>query len=699
MGDTRRSAIEWALELAHRGFKIFPLRPDSKEPYPGQSWTSIMTTDAGTIKGWFREREGMNYGACPGLKNVIVDLDVKEAANGIDAFDLLELNHGEVETFRVDTPSGGQHIYLSVEEPASNAHRFPAGIDVRGAHGYVVGPGCQLSNGGYAVVDDTPIISAPAWVADRLKQHTDKESRELEPLFDLDTPEAVSRAREFLKHRDPAIEGLSGDFHTLVTAQCIIDFGISQDKTLDLLTEEFKLEGETEALSWNDRCVPPWDIDGRKNTLEEKVRNAWNYRNQEPGSKGGGVVFDDVDLKDAVDIATLNSDEGKEQRFARILGHLYKGKEMLNRGKSREFVIPEWLPAHGFTALLSRRGGGKTVVALDMALRIACGMEWHGYPIKENMYAIYIAGEDDEGAEEQVRAWCKSHDMDSPPDRFIFIDIITNLMDAEDTREWAEALRSVIGQDGRAVLFLDTWQRASSRGGQNRDDDMQTAVHHAEALAASLDGPAVIAFHPPKADDRMVMGSSVIENSTTAIWHLADHAVGKKLEVTRMKGRGENNYQMFKFEEIKLGEEDEFGRERTGIVPVRIGGVGMEGVVTEGEGEALKAFANVLRELELRRKEDDPNSSKHYAVTGVAKIIADELPGRADIGDEWAEGLLNELRNAGTVSLKSWKRISERILELFKDPRGYDFGDGYALRVYLDGKSRRIKIDKSGISS
>lgn len=697
MGNTRRSANEWAVELALRGFLIFPLRPDSKEPYPGQSWTSIMTTDAGTIERWFREREDMNYGVCPGSNSVIVDLDVKEAANGIDAFGILEIEHGETDTFRVDTPSGGQHIYLAVDEPASNAHRFPAGIDVRGAHGYVVGPGCKLGDKNYTVVDGSvDVASAPSWITERLKPQIDKESREFDPLFDLDSEAAVSRAREFLRHRDPAIEGLSGDFHTLITAQCVIDFGISQDKTLDLLTEEFILDGDTEAQSWNDRCIPPWDINGRKGTLEEKVRNAWTYREREPGTKGGGAVFDDDDLQDAVDIATLNADEGKISRFARILEHLFRGKEMLSRGKTREFVIPEWLPAHGFTAMLSRRGGGKTVVMLDMALRIACEMEWHGYPIKEDMYAVYIAGEDDEGAEEQVRAWCKSHDIETPPERFIFLDIITDLMSAEDTREWAEALKSVIGQNSRAVVFLDTWQRASSRGGQNRDDDMQLAVHHAEALAASLNGPAVVAFHPPKADDRMVMGSSVIENSTTAIWHLADHAVGKKLEVTRIKGRGIGNYQMFRFDEIKLGQKDEFGRERTGVVPTRIGGVGMEGVVTEGEGEALKAFAHVLRELELRRKEDDPNSSKHYATTTVAKIIVDDLPGRAEIGDEWAEGLLKELKEAGTVSVKSWRRISERILELFEDPRGYDFGDGYALRVYKDGSSRRIKIDKSG---
>jgi len=509
-----------------------------------------------------------------------------------------------------------------------------------------------------------------------------------------------SRAREFIQHRDPAIEGLGGDHHTLVTAMCLIDFGLSEDKVLELLTEPFHKLDESEERSWNDRCVPPWDIHGRKGTLEEKVKNAWRYRERDVGTKGGGATFDEDWLREATDIATMNAEEGHAGRFARIRDHLFRGGAMFGRGKRREFIIPEWLPAHGMVANLARRGGGKTVVMLDMALRIATDMDWHGQEIKSGFHVIYLCGEDDEGAEEQVRAWCQMHGIEHPPQRFMFLDIITDLMSADDTREYAEALKAEIGQDGRAVVFLDTWQRASSRGGQNKDEDMQLAVFHAEALARSLNGPAVVAFHPPKHNEEFVMGSSVIENATTAIWRMSDHAAGKKLEVTRIKGKGMGNYQMFKFEEVGLGEEDEFGRERTGVVPVRLGGVeGEPGEADEGEYLARRAFAIVLRELEVRRKDDDPNSTKHHATTKAAKVIAEDLPELEAGGDEWAENLLNTLRDAGTVNIKSWKRINERIIELFgDDPRGYDFGDGFALRMYRDGNSRRIRIEKSGLA-
>lgn len=712
MINDNKSALDWALKLADKGFFIFPLRPGTKEPYLGRSWTQDMTNNSEEIRQWFEEMPDINYGVCPGSKHVIVDLDVKESANGLEAFKEMQQDQDVLdwvfnETFTVKSPSGGYHLYLATDTPASNAHRFPKGVDIRGAHGYVVGPGCSLvggqcdpkdTPGSYVTEVDSDFLFAPDWIKTKLRRQTDEDSKNHDPMFDLDDDDSVARAREFLKHRDPAIEGLGGDHHTLITAMCLIDFGISEAKVLELLTEPFLKTGESEAQSWNDRCLPAWDVHGRHGTLEEKVRNAWKYREREPGTKGGGAAFDEDYLKEIVDISTLNATESAEKRFARIQDHLFKGGKIFSRGRRREFVIPEWLPAHGMVASLARRGGGKTVVMVDMALRIASDMEWHGYPIKEGFTAVYICGEDDEGAEEQVRAWCKTYGRDAPPDRFLFLDIITDLMSADDTREWAEALKHEIGANGRAVVFLDTWQRASAKGGQNKDEDMQIAVHHAEALAKSLNGPAVVAFHPPKHDDRVVMGSTVIENSTTAIWSMSDHTSGKKLEVTRIKGKGVGNYQLFNFKEVTLGEKDDFGKERTGLVPVRLGGVDSEGKMDldEGDETSKKAFANVMREIELRRKDDDPESTKHYAVTHIAKIISEELPEKEAVGDEWAEGLLNELRDAGTINTNSWRRVSDRIIELFgDDPRGYDFGDGYALRVYKDSNSKRVRIEKS----
>jgi hypothetical protein len=656
-----------------------------------------MTSDRDIISEWFNNNPTMNYGVCPSHTSVIIDLDNKPEADGVSAFEFLAMENSEINTFTVRSPSGGLHLYLNTDKIAGNAHRFPKGIDVRGIGGYVVGPGSQLieglckptdTPGPYVVVNNVDISSSPKWITDNLQS---PESKSKEIITNLDTPEAVSQGLEFLKHRDPAVEGLGGDEHTYVTAVCLMDFGLSAERVVDLLIEPYLLPGEEEPKSWNDRCVPPWDIHGRKGTLEEKARNAWEYRSRDVGIKSG--AFSDEDIQDAVDVANLNKTQG-EERFARIKNHLFRGGAMLSRGKKREYVIPEWLPAHGFTALLSKRGGGKTTLMIDMALSIASDKPWYGVPVKEDFYAIYICGEDDEGAEDQIRAWCKYHGMENPPDRFLFLDIITNLMDATDCREWAEFLKTAIGPNARAVVFLDTWQRASSYGGQNKDEDMQKAVHHAEAIADSLRGPAVIAFHPPKHDSSVVMGSSVIENSTSAIWSMSDYGRNKKLEVTRIKGKGEGNYHLIKFNEVSLGLMDDFDNERTGIVPIRMGGV--EQAKETSDFDIKETLANIIKQLEIRRI-DSEDEKRAYTVSKVAKILAEELPSLGDSGDGWASMILKDMNSIG-LAAKSWRSLNDIILELFGNS-AYDYGDGTILALSKSGKQRTVSIEKGGIAS
>lgn len=694
-----RSRQEWALRLARRGWSVFPLRPGAKEPYSrdefgGRGWTEVATTDEDTIRGWFAEHEGMNYGVCPGEHRGIVDLDRKEH-DGVQAFGLLELEHGEVETFAVDTPSGGRHLYFELPGTVGNAHTFPEGIDVRGAHGYVVGPGCEVDAGEYEPRNDVDQTTrAPDWVYQRMRPARRKEADHERPVFELDQDFAVERALEWLRTRRPAIEGARGDEHTYATAAQIKDFGISEEKCVELMLTPVHADGR----SWNDTCQPPWDV----GDLERKVENAYSYGANRPGSKGGGVM-------EAYEESLGEIVEETGDRFAALRAIMLRGGQLDTWDVRREMVIPEWLPAHGFTALLARRGAGKTVTMLDMALRLACDMDWQGIPAEHGWTTVYVCGEDAEGAREQYRAWCATHDRSPGEDRFVFMAGTVDLMSADSTRLWAEFLTQVL-HGRRAVVFVDTWQRATSRGGQNKDEDMQTAVHHAEALAKSLSGPAVIAFHPPKYNEDVVMGSSVIENNTTAIWRMEQQATSRKLEVTRMKGKGEGNYQLLRFEEVGLGEQDQFGKEVTGVVAVRIGGSEvMEGdEASRVEDEATAAVARVVRALDLDRKDPLTGDSKSapYTTNGLAERIRrllDEAKDRDDEGDpteraRWAQELVDDMAQSG-VSGFSMATLNDFLKKKFvNEPRGHDFGDGWALRVKPRGKMKVWVIERAGIT-
>jgi putative DNA primase/helicase len=159
---------------------------------------------------------------------------------------------------------------------------------VRGNGGYVVGPGCHTEasangktvSGSYVICNDKEIMVAPDWLMARLTSAREKAAHAHVPLVELDLPQAIEQAHAFLMARAPAIEGHGGDNHTYVTIQHLKDFGLSEEKVLELLEAEI-IPTARGQVCWNDLCDPPWTPDA----LETKVRNAYRYGKERPGAR------------------------------------------------------------------------------------------------------------------------------------------------------------------------------------------------------------------------------------------------------------------------------------------------------------------------------------------------------------------------------------------------------------------------------
>ncbi|MEV7200061.1 bifunctional DNA primase/polymerase [Streptomyces griseoluteus] len=103
------------------------------------------------------------YGIACGLPPhhlIGVDLDTKPGTDSPAALRALAVRHRFTipETVVVLTPSGGRHLWLTgppdVAVPNS-ASRLAPGIDIRGAGGYLVGPGSRGTRGTYATAPGT----------------------------------------------------------------------------------------------------------------------------------------------------------------------------------------------------------------------------------------------------------------------------------------------------------------------------------------------------------------------------------------------------------------------------------------------------------------------------------------------------------------------------------------------------------------
>ncbi|MFD7226942.1 bifunctional DNA primase/polymerase [Streptomyces sp. NPDC059881] len=185
-------ALAHALSAAERGLPVIPLSPTKlpalpsphrhdPEPAHCRGECGLLghgvydaASDPVAVRALFAAAPwATGYGiACgrPPHHLIGIDLDTKTAAAGgtdsVAALRQLALQHlfTVPETVTVITPSGGRHLWLAgppdVVVPNS-ASRLAPGIDVRGAGGYLVGPGSVSAHGAYRLAPGSAEL-APA---------------------------------------------------------------------------------------------------------------------------------------------------------------------------------------------------------------------------------------------------------------------------------------------------------------------------------------------------------------------------------------------------------------------------------------------------------------------------------------------------------------------------------------------------------
>lgn len=201
--DDTAGMLATALDLASRGWHVFPLKPGTKVPAlhgrqrcprtgPCQAghvgWEQRATTDPDRVRrAWTAAAYNIGVAAGPsGL--VVLDLDTAKPGDtppeewrmpgvrdGQDVLAVLADQHGEpmpADTFTVATPSGGLHLYYRAPdgvELRNTAGTLGWKLDTRAHGGYTVAPGSIVDRHRYRVLVDAPTAPLPAWLTDLLR--------------------------------------------------------------------------------------------------------------------------------------------------------------------------------------------------------------------------------------------------------------------------------------------------------------------------------------------------------------------------------------------------------------------------------------------------------------------------------------------------------------------------------------------------
>lgn len=362
------SKLEHALDLARRGFRLFPLIRGGREPAI-KGWPEKATTDEATLRAWFGDEVfAHNIGVATGDGLVVLDVDRKKGKDGEVALQVLQAIHDDLPaSLAVETPSGGWHMYFKSErEVGNNVGHLGEGLDIRGYHGFVVGPGSDGEWGAYRTLLDVPLAEAPPWLLDLCETPIKRDERIDTPaVLELDTEGAKQRATAWLKNDAPlAVEGAGGNNTTYQTAARLRDFGISEPVALDLLLEH-----------WNERCSPPWAPDD----LAGVTGNAYRYGTNRLGATSPEAEF--------TPIAPSNP----RRQAPPLLPYTLKDV------KPRRWVVHPILAKGYVTVLIAPPGAGKSTITLSLAAAIATGRgEIIDMPVKERGRVWYINNEDDQ---------------------------------------------------------------------------------------------------------------------------------------------------------------------------------------------------------------------------------------------------------------------------------------------------------------
>jgi len=493
-----------AAQLAASGWKIHPLRPNSKLPIlPG--WPALATNDAATVHEWWTATPAAGIGIATGEGRMVLDVDTKDGKQGSAALSALILaNRGEFPaTLTAQTPSGGFHFYFACNEPVRNsAGKLGDGLDVRGAGGYVCAPPTVIDGRAYLWLDPaTPIAPAPAWLVAAALAAAPVTIAQA-------TAETIEPTAELLADLRSALLSLPADDR---------DMWIRAGAALRCLGEpgrELWLDWSAGSDKHNPDCDPQvFDTIGHDSTGPAaifKAAQAAGWENplalrkaaalfgRQPIESGGPTLR-------TVNIADVMSAHVSAPRF----------------------VVDRLIPCGHLTLFGSHGGSGKSILALTIGAHVAAGVPWAGFAVQQ-CHVLYASLEDaGEIVRFRLRKIVEAYALDAAAvignlsivdgsagltalmsERFAF-----GVRQLEPTATLVE-LRAAVGAAG--LILIDNASDAFG-GSENDRQQVRTFVRALAALGHANHAGVVLLAHIDKAAAKF--GAAGNSYSGSSAWH------------------------------------------------------------------------------------------------------------------------------------------------------------------------------------
>lgn len=143
---TEPTTLDAALDYAARGWHVFPLKPQSKEPATRRGFYDA-TTNPEKLRRWFARGYPYNIGIRTGTPSGIFIFDA-DGETGARSLRELECKYEPFPQAPISTTGKGRHFWFKTDAPIPcSVGKVAPDIDIRGDGGYVVAPPSIHPNG------------------------------------------------------------------------------------------------------------------------------------------------------------------------------------------------------------------------------------------------------------------------------------------------------------------------------------------------------------------------------------------------------------------------------------------------------------------------------------------------------------------------------------------------------------------------
>jgi KaiC/GvpD/RAD55 family RecA-like ATPase len=414
------TALDAALAYADRGWFVFPVQTaPNKRPLCEGGFRSA-TTDHTTIVEWWTRWPAAQVGIDCGQSGIVcVDLDQKDAVNGADSWNVLEMDHGGANCgLCMKTPRGnGQQLFFA--DPDQSCRRrigIRLGVDVLGDGGYTIvpspaSPGRSWRYGDPFDLDD--LSDVPEWIVELAG-----ESRGPKANTPTTTPLPLSRItplpNEQVADIRAALSWIPNDERDVWLRVCFALKSTGAGEQAYALWTEWSRATPTGAMhpKFNERDQRyTWEhaseffADGHEVNLVSLFWLANEYGYQ-------GPIPDDIEPVQ-IEIVDATKDETSEVEVKPNTPAPEHSIQLMDWQDVADMPMVEWqvdglIPRASMAMLAGDTEAGKSFGAIDLAMRIVHGLPFCGRRVVPGN-VLYLAGEGQSGLAARFRAWRYNH--------------------------------------------------------------------------------------------------------------------------------------------------------------------------------------------------------------------------------------------------------------------------------------------------